>query len=69
MAILFICLVSALFASVDGSWSRWTTFELRVDEIETDPSLNYEDRAAFLQYYVSGSHIGRGGRGHSDSFG
>eukprot|EP00756_Hemistasia_phaeocysticola_P001003 Hpha_TRINITY_DN10727_c0_g1::TRINITY_DN10727_c0_g1_i1::g.43761::m.43761 len=52
MAIVFICLVSSLFYGVDKAWEQWTRFELKVDEIETDPSLTYEGRAAFLQYYV-----------------
>jgi len=52
MAIVFIILVSSLFFGVDRAWERWTRFELKVDEIETDPSLTYEGRAAFLQYYV-----------------
>eukprot|EP01062_Namystynia_karyoxenos_P015776 TRINITY_DN1574_c0_g1_i2.p1 TRINITY_DN1574_c0_g1~~TRINITY_DN1574_c0_g1_i2.p1 ORF type:complete len:645 (+),score=202.91 TRINITY_DN1574_c0_g1_i2:82-1935(+) len=59
MAIIFISLVSSLFLTVDRAWEKWTRFELKVDEIETDPSLTYEAKAAFLQHYVKNAESGQ----------
>ena len=59
MAIIFIVLVSSLFVTVDKAWSSWSRFEHRLDEIESDPSLDYESKTAFLHQYVKNTNHGQ----------
>ena len=59
MAIFFIFLVSSLFFTVEYAWSRWSRFEHKIDEIESDPSLDFDSKAAFLQQYLKANPNGQ----------
>eukprot|EP01062_Namystynia_karyoxenos_P055048 TRINITY_DN4573_c2_g2_i1.p1 TRINITY_DN4573_c2_g2~~TRINITY_DN4573_c2_g2_i1.p1 ORF type:complete len:751 (+),score=236.75 TRINITY_DN4573_c2_g2_i1:114-2366(+) len=52
MMVIFICLVTMLFSSVQPSWMNWERFEERVCEIENDPAMQNEERVAFLTAFV-----------------
>ena len=58
MAILFITLVTLLFRRIEGSWQKWTRFEVGLDNIEFDPSLDQGTRAAQMTTYVKAHKSG-----------
>eukprot|EP01062_Namystynia_karyoxenos_P074321 TRINITY_DN71207_c0_g1_i1.p1 TRINITY_DN71207_c0_g1~~TRINITY_DN71207_c0_g1_i1.p1 ORF type:complete len:551 (+),score=161.63 TRINITY_DN71207_c0_g1_i1:80-1654(+) len=60
MMILFIFLVSSLFAAVRRSWDKWARFEAGLEDILSDPSLEQEQQCAFLKQYVNHIPNGKG---------
>ncbi|KAJ9447574.1 hypothetical protein DIPPA_31906 [Diplonema papillatum] len=59
MAIMFIGLMGSLFFGVDKAWDKWTKFEHKILEIEADPSLEFDHKAAFLQQYIKTQRNGQ----------
>eukprot|EP01060_Flectonema_neradi_P011530 TRINITY_DN18584_c0_g1_i2.p1 TRINITY_DN18584_c0_g1~~TRINITY_DN18584_c0_g1_i2.p1 ORF type:complete len:661 (+),score=98.91 TRINITY_DN18584_c0_g1_i2:214-1983(+) len=53
MAVIFIIFISTLFITVEGAWRKYIRFEHKVNEIENDPSLTFDSKAAFLQQHIS----------------